>query len=231
MTTTTQQRYDWQTEEQIAEQEFADGYHVEQSKRTPDGDGSDDALEHDQNEGNPNSTTMYGGRPSDGYDPNERLPNCERWATKGEKFATLWARNSGVDSHRAPRRSREDCNKADEKAKDRQRFVQAVANALRLGEDATERAKELATLPTPKTLNFIGGLDTWILAVVLHAANEQRAVMKVDRDALAEIRADWGVSTDQLATATEKVADSVESAIDSDGSPSEEVATKVGEGE
>ncbi|PSP79519.1 hypothetical protein BRC81_04710 [Halobacteriales archaeon QS_1_68_20] len=207
--TTTQQRYDWQTEEQIAEQEFADGYHVERDRRTPERDGSNDALEHDQNEGNPNATTMYGGRSSNGYDPNERLPACERWATKGDKFASLWARNAGVDSHRAPRRSRAECNKANERTKDRQRFVQAVANALRLGEDATERAKELATLPTPKTLNFIGGLDTWLLAVTLHAANEQRTVMRVDRDALKEIRADWGVTTDQLATATEKVANIV----------------------
>lgn len=209
MTTTTQQQYDWQTEEQIAEQEFADGYHVERDRRTPERDGSDDALTHDQNEGNPNATTLYGGRHADGYDPNERLPACERWATKGEKYATLWAKNAGVDSHRAPRRSREDCHKVNERTKDRQRFVQAVANDLRLGEDATERAKELATLPTPKTLNFIGGLDTWLLAVALHAANEQRTVMRVDRDALTDLRADWGVSTDQLATATEKVATKV----------------------
>ncbi|OYR75610.1 hypothetical protein DJ84_23295 [Halorubrum ezzemoulense] len=209
MTTTTRQRYDWQDEQSIKQQEFADGYHVERAKRTPATDGSDDTLEHNQNEGNPNATTLYGGRPSNGYDPNERLPACERWSTKGEKFATLWARNSGVDSHRAPRRNREDCNKADEKAKDRQRFIHAIANDLRLGEDATERAKDLASVPTPKTLNFLGGLNTWILAVALYAANEQRAVMKVDRDALTNLREDWGVSTDQLATATEKVATKV----------------------
>lgn len=209
MTTNTQQQLDWKNEQEIKQREFADGYHVERSKRTPDGDGSDDALEHDQNEGNPNATTMYGGRHADGYDPNERLPACERWSTKGQKFRRLWRLNAGMDSHRAPHRSRADCNKANERTKDRQRFVQSVANTLQLGESATERAKELATLPTPKTLNFIGGMDTWILAVALHAANEQRCILRVDRDALTEIRADWGVSADQLATATEKVATKV----------------------
>ncbi|MFC7197287.1 hypothetical protein ACFQL4_25985 [Halosimplex aquaticum] len=83
MTTTTQQRYDWKDEQEIKQQEFADGYHVERDRRTPERDGSDDALTHDQNEGNPNATTLYGGRHADGYDPNERLPDCERWATKG----------------------------------------------------------------------------------------------------------------------------------------------------
>ena len=49
----------------------------------------------------------------------------------------------------------------------------------------------------------------WLLAVALHAANDQRSILRVDRDALAEIQGNWGVSTDQLAIATEKVATKV----------------------
>lgn len=204
-TTTIQERQDWQTEEQIAEQEFAEGVAVERDRRAPDRGVPDDANEYNANEGNANATTLYVDTTAEGYDPSQRLPTCEKWSTKGAKFRRLWALNSGVDSHRASRRSRDDCHKTNERTKDRQRFVHAVANRLGLSDGAVERARELAAIPTPNRLNFIGGLNTWILAVVLYAVNEQRAVMAVDRDALAEIRDDWGVSVDHIAQAVDMV--------------------------
>lgn len=220
MTTTTQQ-YDWQEEQSIKRQEFEAGYWDESSaeSESPTERATNDASElavepktHTHGQTAASETTLWadGGVPdhwSSSYDPNERLLDGR---TRRQKYADLWKYNAGHDSWRAGRKSREECNKADENATYKQRFTESVCDSLELSTTATERATDLAGHDAPRQLNFLGGLPLWVLACVLIAANEHGDVLRLNTDALERLREQHGVTVENLAKGTDMVVDIVE---------------------
>lgn len=201
----------WQTDEQLAQQHFEDGYKQEAHRRArkpterEDG-GCSDELEHNHTEGTASATTLYA---DDGdYDANARLPDCERHDRKRDKFARLWQLNAGRDTHHASGKTYKDaeCHKVDQNARDRRRFTHALCSRLGLGENATARALHLAVTTEPRPFNFLGGFDVFLLAVVLHAANENGEILRLDCEAFHRIRKRWDVDRETLAKATSKLA-------------------------
>lgn len=187
MSTTATQN--WQTVAQIHEQEFADGYWQEsaaQSQNPTERDGNTEGaveeLQHTHGQTAASETTLWAdgskrARKVNNYDPSERLLSGK---TKGQKYTRLWRLNAGHDRHRAGRKSREECHKADESKAFKLRSTEAVCNQAELSDVATERATDLAARNCPKRFNFIGGLTLWILACVVVAAEQHGEGAKLE---------------------------------------------------
>lgn len=221
MSTTDAPTFDWKDESDIKQEHFADGYQQDARRhaRNPterDDGSSTDELEHNHMEGTASATTMYADRRGEGYDPYESLPECERYDTKAKKFTRLWKINAGRDEHTASGKTYADdeLNKVDWRARDRRRFVQAVASTFDLDGPALERAADLASRDDPRRYNYYGGMDTFILAVVAAVAFEfgvdingasHDDDLAVDLREFHELRRDWGVDLDDLIAATRKV--------------------------
>jgi hypothetical protein len=221
MTATTIQN-DWTDESTIKEEEFENGYKEESASQSqnPTECGTNDAaelaadgLEHTHAQSGASETTLYADKSDDGYNPTKQLPDCDRWDTKAEKYSALWSYNSGNDAHNAKGTTYADetVHKVNPYTRDRRRRVHALSNTLGLSEDGTERATELATVLDPRPFNFCGGYGSFILGVIVYAANEQQDIARIDVDTLHKERRRRDIDTDQLATATSKVADSVSS--------------------
>lgn len=202
-----------QTEAQTKEQHYREGYEQEATRHPSHTDGSRENKagnkKHTHGQTGAAETTLFadGGVPDgwgSSYDPNERLLDGR---TRAEKYRDLWAKNQGVDGHTCQGTTYTDGHKADPYARDRRRQIHALADTLRLSGTAINRATELATDLDPRPFNFCGGWSAFALGVVVQAANEQGDILRLDRDTLHAEREQRGISVEQLAQATSKVAE------------------------
>lgn len=205
----------WQTEVEIQESEFRAGYEQEAAcgELRPDerSDGRDSELKHTHVEGTTSETTMYAtpDNPPKQYDPNESLPDCERYSTRGAKYSRLWELNAGRDDHTVAGKTYKDdeIHKVNQPARERARFVHAVANGVELPGRVVDRSTSIARQLDPRAFNYWGGMDVFILAVVKHAAQEYD--WSVDAEAFHDIRERWEVSTENVTAALGKVKEKV----------------------
>jgi len=203
---------DWKSEEQIRREEFRAGYDREaasgQLRDDERNDGGDSEMKYTHTEGAASETTLYADKTEDKdkYDPNQSLPNCEHpYPTKGSKFSRLWALNAGWDGHRVDGKNYtdEEIHKVDQPARERARFTHAVACAVELPQTAIHRCTGVAKRLDPRKFNYYGGMDTFILSIVKHVAQEYD--WEVDAETFQKIRDDWNVGSDDLTAAREKV--------------------------
>lgn len=112
-------------------------------------------------------TTFYGDKPDDGYNPNERLLDGR---TRAEKFGKLWARNAGVDSHRADGVSVDEVNKVNENRRDKRRLVETYAQNADLDHGRVEEASDVAAKLDARTFGYHGGREALAFGVVQYVA-------------------------------------------------------------
>ncbi|MDZ7745991.1 MAG: hypothetical protein U5K28_05575 [Halobacteriales archaeon] len=113
-------------------------------------------------------TTFYGDRPAEGYNPSERLLDGR---TRSEKFGSLWARNAGVDSHRADGCSPEDVGKVNENKRDKRRLVETYSQNVDLDSGRVEEASDLAAEIDARAFGYHGGREALAFGIVQHVAN------------------------------------------------------------
>ena len=211
---TTDSDSQWQTAAQIREQEFRAGYEIEagrgELRPTERSDGRSDDIEHNHTEGTASETTLYADISNQkGYDPNEPLPSCEKYATKRAKFSRLWTLNAGRDGHRANGTTYKDkeVHKVSQPARDRARFVHAVANWCGLPKTLSARCRSIAQRTDPRAFNYYGGMDTFILAIVafVAVAHGSGGGSHGDIKQFHAIREEWDVGIDDLGAAIEKI--------------------------
>lgn len=208
--------HNWKTEEEIRREEFCEGYDQEAAPAglRPDerNDGRDSELKHTHVEGTTSETTMYA-TPDNSpkqYDPNESLTDCERFSSRGAKYTRLWELNAGRDNHTVAGKTYKDgeIHKVNQPARERARFVHAVANEVELPRSVVDRSTSLARRLDPRAYNYWGGMDVFILAVVKYTADEHDWCL--DRDAFEDIRNQWDVSSEDLTAAIEKMEEDAE---------------------
>lgn len=198
---------DWKSEEEVLVDEFLAGYELEAApaglrpeKRE---DGRDSELAYTQLEGTVSETTLYADRPDEKYKPSESLGG--RFGTRRAKYARLWELNAGRDDHTVAGKTYTDSeiHKVNQPARDRARFVHAVAISVELSKCVLNYSTSLARKLDPRAFNYWGGMDVFILAVVKQAALEYD--WKMDTDAFHSIREQWGVGVEDLDAAFGKL--------------------------
>ncbi|MHC3380224.1 hypothetical protein [Haloarcula sp. H-GB5] len=113
-------------------------------------------------------TTFYGDRPAEGqYNPSERLLDGR---TRAEKYSGLWARNAGVDSHRANDASPEDVGKVNVNERDKRRLVETYAQNADLDRGRVEEASDLAAEVDARAFGYHGGREALAFGIVQYIA-------------------------------------------------------------
>lgn len=153
----------------VAQHNLANGQHGITPKRIEDEPA--DVVESNDINGTA-ETTMWGERSQDGYNPSERLPSCERHATKGQKFARLWRVNAGLDTHRANGDDVDHSNlgKVNENAREKRRIAETLASRVGLPRHLIERASDVAAAVDGRGFSLWGGRQAVAVAAVQHVA-------------------------------------------------------------
>jgi hypothetical protein len=121
-------------------------------------------------------TTMHGGRGNQehggNYNPGKRLPDCERYATKGQKMERLWKLNAGLDTHRA---NGEDVDhsklaKVNQNDREKRRIAETLASRLELPSGLIEDASDLAAQADGRGFTLWGGRQAVAVAAVQYVA-------------------------------------------------------------
>lgn len=147
-------------------------------------------------------TTFYGDRPAEGYDPSERLADGR---TRGEKYSGLWARNAGVDSHRADGCSPEDVGKVNENRRDKRRLVETYAQNADLDRGRVEEASDLAAELDARAFGYHGGREALAFGIVQYVAGFD--VYETIEWFATEVDARLTKGVESLEWATERVAE------------------------
>jgi hypothetical protein len=199
------------TDEKIAQYEI--GYQIEAQRRsrtaTQRQAASTDELEKADSQhlnGAVCATTFHASYSDDGYEPNERLPDCEGYSTKGQKYSRLFSLNSGRDGHVADGHSESDdsLHKSDRMARYRRRLTETVAQRLGVTDLCKNTAISQAVKTDTRAYNRWGGIEAAVIAFIFAAAIQLGEQARINRDALNDFIEDWNMPVRRLPKAISK---------------------------